>query len=221
MAKAKQVKDTRERIVQTAIELFWLKGYGATGMAEILERAQANSGSFYHFFRSKEELLLAVLDRYVEMLYPALVEPACRGVTDPVERIFALLARYRLGLLQTECTYGCPIGRLALEVSPDLREAHQKMAANFDGWTEAVRDCLEEAGPRFPANVDKKKLARLVLSVMEGGVMQSRSHRSVEPFDDSVELLRDYFNRLLGNPAAATPETSRGPQSSAKEEKPE
>ncbi len=212
--KKKQISDTRERLIQAAMELFWEKGYAATGIAELLERTRANSGSFYYFFKGKEDLLLAVLDQYLENLHPALVEPACRGIADPIERIFALLARYRALVLQTDCTYGCPIGRLALEISPDQREVHRKIAANFDGWCEAVRHCLEQAGPGLPAEVDRRKLAHFVLAVMEGGVMQSRSHRSIEPFDDSVAQLRDYFTRLLAAVATETPGKGAPPEPS-------
>jgi AcrR family transcriptional regulator len=60
--------DTRERIVEAARFLFWQKGYTATGLAELLARAGANSGSFYHFFESKDAVLRAVLDTYVELL---------------------------------------------------------------------------------------------------------------------------------------------------------
>ena len=216
----KQVIDTRERILQSAIELFWENGYAATGMADIFERARANSGSFYHFFDSKEDLLLAVLDRYIELLHPALVEPACRGIFDPIERIFAILARYRELLLQTHNTYGCPLGRLALEISPEQREVHRKIAANFDGWCRAVQDCLDQARSRLPADVNVAKLSRFVLSVMEGGVMQSRSHRQIEPFDDSVSQLRDYFNRLQIVPAHQPPEEAIGSQENPNEGKP-
>ena len=212
------ISGTRERLIQTAVELFWQKGYAATGLAELLARAQANSGSFYYFFKGKEDLLLTVLDRYIEILHSALVEPACRGVSDPIERVFALLARYRLLLLETDCTYGCPIGRLALEISPEQRDVHRKIAANFDRWCEAVRQCLEQAGPVLPADVDRGKLARFVLAVMEGGVMQSRSHRTIEPFDDSVAQLRDYFARLLRAPATGTPGKPTKPKPSGREE---
>jgi len=51
-------RSTRERLLDAARYLFWERGYTATGMAEILHRAQANAGSFYHFFPSKEALLL-------------------------------------------------------------------------------------------------------------------------------------------------------------------
>jgi TetR/AcrR family transcriptional repressor of nem operon len=188
---------TRDRLLEAAIRLFWEKGYNATGMAELLKAAKVNSGSFYHFFDSKEALLMAVLDWYKENIYPALLQPAFENTEDPIERIFALLERYRGLILQTDCAYGCPIGRLALEIGPEQRAVHQKIAENFSAWTAAVRKCLDDAVDRLPPGLDREKLATLVLSVMEGGVMQSRSHHNVEPFDQSVEQLRDYFKRLL------------------------
>jgi len=197
MTQATPAPTTRERLIQAAIALFWERGYANTSMSDLLNAAQANSGSFYHFFDSKEELLLAVLDRYLAMLHPQLVDPAWEGVDDPVERIFALLARYRALIVQTDCTYGCPIGRLALEISPEQRDAHRLLAQNFDGWAAAVRDCLEKAVDRMPPDLDRDRLSKFVLAVMEGGVMLSRSHRSVEPFDQAVAELRAYFDRLL------------------------
>src|SRR5215813_13735927 len=111
---------TRTRLVQTAMRLFWEKGYGSTSIADLLQAAQLNSGSLYHFFPSKQDLLLAVLDSYHEGLGPMLLEPAWKGVADPLARVFALLAGYRRALLATECSYGCPIGSLALELhEPD------------------------------------------------------------------------------------------------------
>src|ERR1700693_3930797 len=112
------VLSTSERLIFAAIQLFWEKGYANTSMSDLLAAAKANSGSFYHFFPSKEDLLLAVVDRYLALLHPAMLGPAWEGIDDPIERIFALLARYRMLILQTDCTYGCPIGRLALGVWP-------------------------------------------------------------------------------------------------------
>lgn len=56
--------------------------------------------------------------------------------------------------------------------------------------------CLVEAGPRLPAGLDRHQTAILVLNVMEGGVMQSRTHRTLDAFDASVAGLRDYLTRL-------------------------
>ncbi|MGH9701779.1 MAG: TetR/AcrR family transcriptional regulator [Candidatus Acidiferrales bacterium] len=198
----KQRADTRERILQTAILLFWERGYAESTLADLMARAEVNSGSFYYFFKSKENLLLAVLERYKEMLHSVLLAPIWEKISDPIERVFGLLARYREAVVMTGCTYGCPIGRLAMEVAPEMGAVHALIAANFEGWSTAVRECLEMARDRLPQGIDLVRLSRFVLTVMEGGVMQSRSYRSVEPFDQAVEQLRDYFDRLLAEGAA-------------------
>jgi AcrR family transcriptional regulator len=188
--------DTRQRLVDAAMRLFWEKGYRSTSIQDILGRAEANSGSLYHFFPTKQDLLVAVLERYREGIGPMLLEPAWEGVEDPLERVFALLALYRRLLVETDCFYGCPIGSLALELHEPDPPVREMLAVNFDGWVGAVEGCLEEAGDRLPDDVDRHELAVFVLTTMEGGVMQARTHRSPEPFDASVARLRDYFDRL-------------------------
>ena len=63
-------RDTRDRIVQAAMELFWEKGFGSTSIADILGRAQVNSGSLYHVFPGKQYLLVAVLEAYRDGIGP-------------------------------------------------------------------------------------------------------------------------------------------------------
>jgi TetR/AcrR family transcriptional regulator, transcriptional repressor for nem operon len=192
-----KAKSTRERLVEAALYLFWLQGYAATGVAEILQRSKVNAGSFYHFFKTKEELLLGVLELYIQTLEPVVVQPVLTQIQDPVERVFGILDFYRRNLLATGCTYGCPIGRLALEIPEEQFRVHKRLADNFDGWTAAVEKCLADAKDRFPAGTNLRTLSRFVLTVMEGGVMQSRAHREIGPFDASVEHLREYFRLLV------------------------
>lgn len=195
--------DTRQRLIEAAVFLFWENGYAATGVAEILARAKVNSGSFYHFFKSKEVLLLAVLDWYLMGLEPFVMRPAFAQSPDPIERVFAVLAFYRQNLINTGCTYGCPIGRLALEIPEDRTEVHQLLAANFDGWTAAIEACLDAAREHLPPDLDRASLSQFVLTVMEGGVMQSRAHRHIGPFDASVRHLRRYLELLTQPPQHA------------------
>ena len=188
--------DTRTRIVMTAMELFWEKGFQSTSIADILSRSQVNSGSLYHFFPGKQDLLLAVLEAYRDGIGPMLLEPAWEGVEDPIERIFALLAKYRALIVETGCSYGCPIGSLALELHEPDPVVRERMVQNFDGWTAAIRDCLERAKERLPRDLDLQAAAEFVLTAMEGAVMQARTHRDVAFFDRAVAQLRTYFNAL-------------------------
>ena len=190
-------ESTRAKLVEAARQLFLIKGYEATGIAEILRTAEVNSGSLYYFFRTKEQLLLAVLDRYVELLNPQVIDPAFEGVTDPISRVFAVLSGYREMLLATNCRQGCPIGNLALEMSEKSEPVREKIALNFENWRIAIRQCLIDAGDRLSSDVDRDKLATFILTVMEGAVMQARARRSLKPFDDSIEILREYCSRLV------------------------
>jgi AcrR family transcriptional regulator len=195
-------RDTRGRIVEAAMELFWLKGYGSTSIADILSRSQVNSGSLYHFFPGKQDLLLAVLDFYRGNIGPMLLDPAWEGVADPIERIFALLGRYRELILLSECQYGCPIGSLALELHEPDPSVRERIALNFDGWVGAVRGQLVEVGDRFPPHADFQSMAEFVLTVMEGAVMQARTYRDVGYFDRAVAQLRAYFAAMMKEGAA-------------------
>ena len=180
-------------------------------MADLLSHAEVNSGSFYHFFESKEALLRAVLETYLLALRPMVIDPAFARTDDPVERIFAILEGYRERILQTHCTYGCPLGRLALEIDPENRPAHQLIAENFQGWITAVRECIQQIQDRLPQGTDSDSLATYVLAVMEGGVMLSRSSASVEPFDRTVAQLREHFRLLVGSGKVTSAGTAADP----------
>ncbi len=195
--------DTRTRIVEAARRLFLDKGYGSTSIADILREAAANSGSLYHYFATKQDLLLAVLESYREGIGPMLLAPAWRGVDDPLEKVFALLGLYRELLVATDFAYGCPIGSLALELHEPDPVVRESLAANFSAWTAAVQQCLQASGMATAA--DARAMACLVLAVMEGAVMQARTFRSAEPFDACVGQLRGLLAARRGGALPATP----------------
>lgn len=188
--------DTRERLIEAARELFWRKGYHGTSVSEILEEAEAHSGSLYHFFPTKQDLLIAVLEWYMASLEPQIIEPARQRTEDPVARVFAVLEGYRQALLATDLTFGCPIGNLALEFKEPDPAVRALLASNFAQWCEAVEGCLREAADRFPPDLDLGELSQFVLTTMEGGVMQARTHRSIQPYDASVRQLGRYLEAL-------------------------
>lgn len=191
--------DTKERIIEAARVLFWEQGYTATGIAQILKHAEANSGSLYYFFPTKEDLLLAVLERYTEMLWPFVIQPVFDRVQDPIERIFGVMDGYRQMLLHSDCRSGCPIGRLALEINPEHQSAQELLWRNFDNWSKAIQQCVEEAAGQLPEGTDLQALARFVLVTMEGAVMLTRTSRDITVFDNAIQQLRDYFDRLVSD----------------------
>jgi len=191
-----KVVATRERLLRTAFQLFHEQGFHATGVATILREAGVNAGSMYHHFSSKDDLLLKVLEFAIGYLEPAIMGPAEAAAVDPIDRVFALLGQYRDQIAASSCRMGCPIGNLALEVSDGNPEARALIHRNFENWAHYVERWLEGARDRLPRGTDLRKLARFVLTVMEGGLMQARAAGDLGPYDDSVAVLHDYFTAL-------------------------
>src|SRR4051812_23295725 len=145
---------TRDSLITSAARLFHEQGYAATGIATILREADVNSGSLYHFFPSKEALLAGVLEHYVALLRPVVMDPAEQREGDPIGRVFDLLAWYRKGMEMTQCTMGCPVGNLALEVADSHPQVRTLVDVNFRNWVAAVEAWLVAAGDRLPAACD-------------------------------------------------------------------
>ena len=188
---------TPDRIVEAAQQLFFQHGYECTSLAQIRKLARVNSGSLHYFFPSKEALLAAVLEKYKATFWLQVLEPAYQDLSDPIEQIFAILNGYRKLLRATDFHLGCPIGNLALEVPNHHPKVRHLIAENFEVWRGEIEDLIEEASDCLPAKTKPTPLARFVIATMEGAVMLARAYRSVEPFDQAVSLLKDYFDRLL------------------------
>ena len=197
MSAATQPSDTKQRLLQAAMELFTTQGYEATSLAEIVARAAVNPGSLYYLFKTKEDLLVAGLEFFQTLLYPIVMAPPFARTADPIERVFEVLADYRARLIASELEYECPVGKLALEVGRRSARARQGIAANFAAWRDCIFVCLREAGDRLPRSTDRRALASFVLTVMEGAVMQARTHKDISFFDVSIAQLRSHFDQLL------------------------
>jgi TetR/AcrR family transcriptional regulator, transcriptional repressor for nem operon len=188
---------TRERLVETARDLFHKQGYTPTGISQILKSSGANGGSLYYFFPTKEDLLMAVLEWYRDHIKDDLIDLHTAHIEDPIEKIFGLLDGYRQMLLLFEFELGCPIGALALELSNTHSNVRGLLVTNFEQWIDVVEGFLRQVEDRFPAESDLRALAIHVLTTMEGGMMLAKTYRSTAYFDQSVTQIRDYIDLLL------------------------
>ena len=210
--KAQPEPETRERILRAAFQLFHEQGFHATGVATIVREADINPGSLYHFFQGKDQLLLQVLEFAIFYLGPAVMDPVESKTTDPIERVFALLDQYRAGMVRNHCRMGCPMGNLALEVSDGNPEARLLIHKNFENWAKRVEGWLVAAGDRLPADLDRAQLARFILTVMEGGLMQARAANDLGAYDQSVAVLREHMSLLEDRAKAAARKAKRLPK---------
>lgn len=188
---------TREKLIETARDLFHQQGYTPTGIAQILKKSGVNSGSLYYFFPTKEDLLIAVLEWYRDHIKDDLLDLHTKHLSDPIEKVFGLLDGYRQMLLLFEFELGCPIGGLALELSNSHPAVRSLILVNFEKWVDSVEGFLRGAEDRLPEDTDLRSLAVHFLTTMEGGMMVARTYRSTTPFDNTVSHLRAYMDTLL------------------------
>ena len=187
--------DTRQRLIDAACELFWERGYAATGLSDILEAAGARGGSLYHFFPTKDDLLLAVIERHTRVI-EATIENTLAAKDEPIDKALAAVEFYRGFMHRTTCTLGCPLTNLAGEIADSHPKAGAAIAAFNDRLVERLAEpiALSRGVSVDPA---ARSLARTILCMVQGATLQSRASKSEAPLDACADAVRT----VLGAPA--------------------
>jgi AcrR family transcriptional regulator len=174
--------DAKERLIESARELLWERGYVGMSPKAIQDRASAGQGSMYHHFESKAAVALAAIERITENLYRA-AEKDLASPHAAIERIAAYLNRER------EVLRGCRAGKLTQDpdvvANPRLRLPLQKM---FTKLQQRLACVLEEGKMigEFTAEMSGQDIAATIIAVLQGGYVLARAENSVEPFDRAI-----------------------------------
>lgn len=196
--------DTRERILRVAAEAWHERSFDGIGTAEICRRAGIHKGSFFHFFPSKDDLLLAVLNRYAEQIGPRLRGgPFARDVPplDRFVRLFAVRAgEARAQLASCGCMKGCPIGNVVIELATRNPAVQQAAARVFDEMQAVFREALDDALARgeLRPGTDTRMVAATVLAFLQGMAVLGKAYGQA----DRLEPVLDQLLALLRSHAA-------------------
>jgi TetR/AcrR family transcriptional regulator, transcriptional repressor for nem operon len=174
--------DARERLIESAQELLWERGYVGMSPKAIQHRASAGQGSMYHHFENKAALASAAIARSADQLY----ESALQEFTQPssaVDRIVSYLQRQR------DALRGCRVGRLTQDpeiiADPQLRQPVQEMFAKLT--QELVSLIVEGQRTReFRSDMNPEDTASTILAVLQGAYVLARAANSTEPFDRAI-----------------------------------
>ena len=173
--------DTYERILQSAKDLIYSSSYADVGVAAICEKADVKKGSFYHFFPSKQDLTLAVIDAYYAELKDGILDQAFHKSLQPLERLnkFIELAIDMQTTLhkQTGHVFGCPFGNLATEMATQDEKIRKKIDLQFKKFQSLLRDTLQEAVVRGDMhNINVDATAKAFLAYFEGSMLLAKTH---------------------------------------------
>ncbi len=205
--------DARERLVRSAAELWHTRSYQDVGVSEICAHAGVQKGSFYHFFESKRDLALAVIDDSWERLGVGMMMPIRTGPLPPLQR---LVAWFQAGMQEqldikeaTGVTVGCSFGNLTVELATVDEVVRERLCRLFEDWAAAIQGTLDDAvaAGELPPDVDTARAARALLAYIEGLGVLIKAH------DDplSVEDILPLAFRLIGADPAAVPVPATAP----------
>jgi TetR/AcrR family transcriptional repressor of nem operon len=194
-----RIGDTKERILEAGAELVIEKGFNGAGLAEILQRAGVPKGSFYHYFASKEEFGVALIERACGEYVDALRHILADRKRTAVQRLRGVFEWSRAECAANGPTVECVIPKLALETANLSEPVHAAVRAAYQQWSALLAQVVREgqAAGEIARRHDPDRLANVLVMLWEGAAIRMQVDRSIQPLDDFLAFV---FDTLLGEP---------------------
>ena len=187
---------SRERIVAHAAGLFAQQGVTATSLDEVLAAAGAGKGQFYHYFRSRDELVEAAVGLRCAQVLAGLTQAL--GTVSSLAGLEQALAGFAAEFEQMGLP-GCPVGTLATEVAGRNEGARRQAAAAFDAWEQLFAGALTRMRERGELRPDASPgvLATALLASLEGGMVLSQTRQDPASLRIAVDAGLAQIRRFL------------------------
>ncbi|MEU5820935.1 MULTISPECIES: TetR/AcrR family transcriptional regulator [unclassified Streptomyces] len=168
MARTKEFDP--EAALQSALELFWQRGYEATSMADLVEHLGIGRASIYATFGNKHELFLKAMDRYAEGRDPSLLaELSQPGPALPAVR--SVVRRFAEEATSLEARlHGCLITNTASELAPHDVAVARRVETSWEHLETPLHSALirAQAQGELPEDREPRALARMLLVLLQG-----------------------------------------------------
>ena len=186
--------NVRDRVVRAGLDQFHRAGFNGSSVEDITDLAAVPKGSFYNHFKSKEDLALEVIDRYVEQSSDALLSDA--GIS-PLKRLKGHFSALGRKFVESDYKKGCLLGNLSSELADHSEPVRRRLESAFDGWVKRIAGVIKEAqkAGHVDAKLESEQLAGALLSAWEGALLRARVAGDSAPLE---EFMAVGFGRLIG-----------------------
>lgn len=202
--KTAKSRNTHERLLREAAQLFSLKGYFATSVDDVMGKVGLTKGGFYAHFRSKEELGRAVIEHAAEVWFQRVVGHISR-FADPRVQMRELLEAYRLYATSRTFEGGCFFVNLAIEMDDQHEDFRRLVAERFDQFRGIVISLVEtgKALGLYRTDTPSEALGVVVVGYLTGTMMLAKTAGSFALFDQGNPLLIDLIASYETSPPPA------------------
>jgi TetR/AcrR family transcriptional regulator, transcriptional repressor for nem operon len=187
---------TRDQILNAAARLMHVKGYQSTALDDVLRESGVGKGNFYYYFKSKEDLGYAIIDRTTRAFVERSLGPAFADLeADPIAQIDTFLDRVLDAQRQRNCVGGCVMGNLASELSDVHEGFRQRLAEIFDIWRKHLADAIRRGQRRgyVRTDADAPRLAQFLVAGLEGAILLSKVTKDITVMEKCVEELKRHL----------------------------
>lgn len=176
----------RERLVESARDLLYEQGVQRTTLAQIAERADVPPGNVYYYYKTRDELVRAVIDSRIARIRQVLDDIDRR--TTPKARLKALAATW-VDAAPEVTEHGCPVGSLACELSKDQNELSAEGARMIRDIIDWMERQFRELGRR-----DAPALAVTMLAAIQGAALLANTLRDEALFHREIRRIRRWVD---------------------------
>ncbi|AJY77659.1 hypothetical protein VN24_11265 [Paenibacillus beijingensis] len=191
MEKQRNRKSNRDTVLQAAAHLFLTKGYQLTSMDDVVDNSKVSKTNIYYHFKSKEELLLHIIDQFILHYQEQIDSVLSRADLSVIDKLGSLLQIFVADNMQKDYLGGCPFLTFYTQVSNDSIEVQKKVRLFFEHQTDSLEKLLADAiqKKQIPEQTPVKQTASLIISSIEGGLFLAKA-------TNKPQLLNDVFTSL-------------------------
>jgi len=198
-------QDTRQALIDAGTDIILEKGFNNTGIEQVLKVVGVPKGSFYHYFKSKDDFGLSIIEHHAELLQRKLDQTLTNPAHTPLQRLRHYFQGARDSLKDCACRKGCLFGNLGQEMADQHEVFRDRIETIFTDWRNRFSACIREAQGQgeIPKRLDADMLAEFCLLAWEGAIMRAKVTKNAQPLDTFIHFI---FNELFqdgepGHPA--------------------
>ena len=188
--KTRRGRESRDAIVRAAATLMYERGVRATSVDDVLLAARASKSQVYHYFKTKEDLAAAVLERQLEQVLGEQERFRLETWTGVRAMFDALLEGQ-----QARGYRGCPVGSLAAEMTAISDDMAVRVRAAFARWQRSLESAFGQmqANGRLARGPRAELLAEVTLAQIQGAYLLSTAMQEIGPMKSALNAAYMYL----------------------------
>lgn len=180
-------------LLKTGARFFREKGYNHTGIQEVLQTTGVPKGSFYYYFKSKEDFGLEIIDNNASEHNWVLDSYLNDETLTPLTRLRRYFEAKCEEFTSLQCREGCLLGNLGQELADQNERFRLRLEEIFAQWRDRYVECLQQAQDtgEIPPHLDVRVLGEFCLNSWEGALQQMKVSKSPAPLKAFITVMFD------------------------------